>query len=75
MARQTRSEVRLEKRNDNRVSNGTGPLSIARNILGFNYYVWRYSNSIVKTEDTHTHGDLTAAGQAEILLRRSQMLQ
>jgi hypothetical protein len=77
MARHVKSRTGWNGRDNNKIAHGTGLLGIVRNILGLNQRVDISASSIVHgcIEDSTRYDRSAAATEAEVTLRRVQMLQ
>jgi hypothetical protein len=77
MARHVKSRTGWNGRDNNKIAHGTGLLGIVRNILGLNQRLDISASSIIhgSIEDSTRYDRSAAVTEAEVPLRRVQMLQ
>jgi hypothetical protein len=77
MARHVKSRTGWNGRDNNKIAHGTGLLGIVRNILGLNQRVDVSESCIIhgRIEDSTGFDRFAAATEAEVTLRRVQMLR
>jgi len=77
MARHVKSRTGWNGRDNNKIAHGTGLLGVVRNILGLNQRLDTSASSIIygRIEDSTRYDRFAAATEAEVTLRRLQMLR
>lgn len=77
MARHVKSRTGWNGRDNNKIAHGTGLLGIVRNILRLNQRVDVSASCIIygRIEDSPRYDRFAAVTEAEVPLRRAQMLQ
>jgi len=77
MARYAKSRMGWNGRDNNKIAHGTGLLGIVRNILGLNRRAGKSASCIINVcnEDYTRYSRFAASSEAEVPLRRAQMLQ
>jgi hypothetical protein len=77
MARHVRSRMGWDERNGNRIGHGTGLLGTVRSILRLNHRADTSASCIIHggIEGSEAYHGFTTVREAEVSLRRVQMLQ